>query len=100
MCHCRSECVYVSLLSQRSLKFSVFQGFLPTLMLVYVGLNLGVDTEAVTNSFARPRHLRTNGGDAAEDNAARNIELDQLLENNTQPLIANSMRTIVMDTRN
>jgi hypothetical protein len=65
-------------------------------MLVYVGLNLGVDTEAVTNSFAPKIHLRTNCGDAAEDKAACDIELDRLLENDTQSLVSIST-AIVMD---
>jgi hypothetical protein len=48
-------------------------------MLVYVGLNLGVDTEVVTNSFAPKMHLRTNrrwnDNDAPR---ARDVELGQL----------------------
>jgi hypothetical protein len=48
-------------------------------MLVYVGLNLGVDTEVVTNSFAPKMHLRKNRQGEAEDlNAGRDMELGQL----------------------
>ena len=39
-------------------RYGVFQGLLPTLMIAYVGLDLGVDTSVVTNSVTQESHLR------------------------------------------
>jgi hypothetical protein len=39
----------------------MIQGILPTLMIVAVGLDLGVDTSAVTNSFAPRGEVMAEG---------------------------------------
>jgi hypothetical protein len=38
--------------------YQSLQGLLPTAMLIYVGLNLGVNTEEVTNSFRPAVYMR------------------------------------------
>ena len=65
---------------------SLAQGLLPTMMITYVGLDLGVDTAVLTNSVAPKIHLRQSrvitafsvGEDleAVADNGSENVNSD------------------------
>jgi hypothetical protein len=52
-------CIFLFYLHLAVSNYQLLQGLLPTAMLVYVGLDLGVNTEQVTNSF-RPSVQATN----------------------------------------
>jgi hypothetical protein len=46
---------------------TISQGLLPTLMIAYVGLDLGVDTSVVTNSVAPKLYLRKRNMEAGAE---------------------------------
>jgi hypothetical protein len=90
------------------------QGFLPTFMIVYVGLNLGLNNEVITNSFAHRRGYEVglrgtdhhpnerSGGGRTSFNA--DAELGLRLENSNnqskvQKLSREWSHSIIMDIR-